>query len=393
MSVFANAGDDVFAVGNRDVSSNIRGDLFVHGGFGDDTLMIDDNDGTPGTHSLSADTYTKSTATGIVKFQFVQDVRLETGAGADAVDVLGTSEDFDFALSTNGGNDNIRIYAVDEATTVTIDTGGGDDAIEVAPKGRTLDTIGGNLVLHGGIGTDTATINDQNDLGNDYYEVTTNQVSKPGFLGFLLLYDGMEALVEGQCGKNTIDSHSTLPGWGVIVNAGAGNDTIRLSPVTKNLGQVLGNVWVNGQADFDTVLAHDEAIGLGATYTLSRSKFGRPGFGSLTFDTIERLQLNMGSGNDTAASRSSIVMFAPWQRYGYLQRHRWSSAGRRPPASCGAPARNWDQPNVVYVSRRRCLSPKSNTSRTNLCQGRERSPSITRIWGRCSTFSTRAWKT
>src|SRR5262249_54385512 len=162
-----------------------------------------------------------------------------------------------------------------------------------------VDLIGGDLVIHGGNDDDAVVINDQNDLGNDTYTVTTNQVSKPNFL---LLYDGIESLtLNAGADDNTINVNSTLPGTTLIVNAGAGKDTVHLSPLALHLGQIHGPITVNGQAGKDKVIAHDEVFALGSLnlYTLTRVKMGRNGFGGLTFDTIERLQLNLGTGDDT----------------------------------------------------------------------------------------------
>jgi hypothetical protein len=275
LTINAWLGDDTIELGSGRADI-IQADIHVNGGLGNNVIHINNQD-SPGSR-----TYT-----------FAGQTFDMTGAFYDSLSY--TSID-DVVLFAGTSNDTIDLQSSVLGTAIEVFANGGMDTFNVATGD--VDSIGGDLVLHGGNGDDAAIVNDQNDLGNDTYTVTTNQVSKPNFL---LLYDGLESLtLNAGADDNTININSTLPSTAVVVNAGAGNDTIHLSPLALHLGQIHGAVTVNGQAGKDKVIAHDEVFALGAAspYTLARTKMDRAGFGGLTFATIERLQLNLGTGND-----------------------------------------------------------------------------------------------
>jgi CubicO group peptidase (beta-lactamase class C family) len=276
LTINAWLGDDTIVLGTGRADL-IMADVHVNGSLGHNVIIVNNQDAPGGhTYTFAGQSFDMSGAFfDSLSYTSIDDVVLNAGTSNDTIDVQSS------VLSTD-----IEVFGND-----------GDDTFNVATGD--VDLIGGDLVIHGGNDDDAAIINDQNDLGNDTYTVTTNQVSKPNFL---LLYDGLESLtLNAGADDNTININNTLPGTSTIVNAGAGNDTIHLSPLAKHLGQIHGAVLVNGQAGNDKVFAHDEVFALGAIspYTLTRTKMGRAGFGGLTFDTIERLQLNLGTGNDT----------------------------------------------------------------------------------------------
>jgi hypothetical protein len=276
LTINAWLGDDTIELGTGRADL-IQADIHVNGSLGNNVIHINNQD-TPGghTYTFAGQTFDMTGAFfDSLSYTSIDDVVLYAGEANDTIDVQSSVLSTDLEVFGNGGVDTVNVATGD------------------------VDAIGGDLVIHGGNDDDAAIINDQNDLGNDTYTVTTNQVSKPNFL---LLYDGLEALtLNAGADDNTININSTLPGTAVIVNAGAGVDTIHLSPLALHLGQIHGVVTVNGQAGKDQVIAHDEVFALGALnpYTLTRVKVGRAGFGGLVFDTIERLQLNLGTGNDT----------------------------------------------------------------------------------------------
>ena len=295
---FANGGNDTTVVGGGDFDANINGDLLAHGGFGADTLVIDDGDDAGGgTHTLDPDTYTKSSAAGAtLGFQFMQTVRLDTGPLGNVVHLTGTSEDVtSLVISTAGGNDIVDVQAVHAATAVTINTGGGHDTVEVGAG--ELDAIAGPVAVHGGAETDALLVRDEADAGDDTYTVTPDSITKTGFS---LTFDGIDVLtLDAGTGNNTIDVEGTVAGTAVTINAGAGGDTVRLAPTLRDLGNLAGPVTVDGQDGVDNVFLHDDSLALGAVYDLTGSTIDRGLFGGLDYGTIERLLLHLGSGDDT----------------------------------------------------------------------------------------------
>jgi hypothetical protein len=297
VSVTGDAGEDTFYVGNGNIFNNLRGTLNISGGAHEDTLIIDDSNGGPiGSHTLDVGSYTKTTTTGSITFELIQDVRLETGALGDEVNVLGTDGSYDLWLNTNGGNDSLHIFATHEDTELIINTGVGRDVITLADGD--LDTIGGGVAVTGGAGSDDLILEDAEQIGNDLFTIVSNQVYRPGFA---LFYSGIEDLmIHAGAGNNVFNVLSTLATTQLNIEAGAGADNIHLSPNTRNLAQLQGPVIVSGQSGSDTVVAHDEdfAPRIAVPYTLESNSLHRANFGGLIFDTLERLDLNMGSGND-----------------------------------------------------------------------------------------------
>jgi hypothetical protein len=85
----------------------------------------------------------------------------------------------------------------------------------------------------------------------------------------------------------------------VTINAGPGGDTVHLAPTLQDVGNLAGAVAVNGQDGVDNVFLHDESLALGAVYDVTGSSVDRGLFGGLDYGTIERLLLQLGSGDDT----------------------------------------------------------------------------------------------
>lgn len=298
LEVFANGGDDSVVAGGGDYDGNIDGDLLAHGGFGTDTLVIDDADDLGGgTHTLGADTYTKSSAAGAaLSFQFMQAVRLDTSAAGNVVHIDDTFADVtSLVVNTAGGDDTVYVHAVNAATAVAIDTGGGDDAVEVGDGD--LDTIDGYVTVHGGAGTDALNVHDQADAGEDEYWVTSGGVARHGFT---LAYDGVQVLtLDAGTGNNVINVDGTAAGTAVAVNAGGGGDTVRLAAAYQDLGALAGPVTVTGQGGADAVILYDLSLAAGAVYNITGTTVDRGLFGGLTYGTVEDLQLRLGSGDNT----------------------------------------------------------------------------------------------
>lgn len=240
--------------------------------------------------------------------------------------VGGTGLDDRAFLDGTNGNDTITVIGdtmtlgagslTSDAENREVDGRGGMDTFNVG--NGTVNSIGGGLVLRGGGDSDALFINDQDDLGNDTYTVTFNQVSKPNVL---LVYHDMESLtLNAGADNNTININNTAAATLVVVNAGAGGDTIHLSPTAQNLSFINGPVTVNGQQGVDNVILHEELFAQGglSPYTITRSTVSRSFFGGLSFDTIERLRLNLGTANNTVnvAEFNRDVLFALYGNVG-----------------------------------------------------------------------------
>jgi CubicO group peptidase (beta-lactamase class C family) len=352
MQVFGEGGVDTIRVSPfANKLGNLHSLLSVNGGSGAagelDTLTIDDSlSDNVAAYSLGGSSLSRPGSAGVA-FEKVEHLVVSLSDAANVINVSATVAGTMVDIFGKAGNDTLT--ASNLASSVTFFGGlglddrayligtNGPDTISITGNtmvmgagsltsfaeyreadGRggmdtfhvgngDVDSIGSEPVLRGGGDSDALYINDQDDLGNDTYTVTVNQVSKPGFL---LLYDTMELLtLNAGADNNTINIHSTTIGTPVVVNAGAGGDLIHISPTAQNLSFITGLVTVNGQQGVDTVFLRDDLFALGGffPYTLTRSTVSRSFFGGLGFDTIERLRLNLGSGNNTV----NVTTFNP----------------------------------------------------------------------------------
>ena len=115
----------------------------------------------------------------------------------------------------------------------------------------------------------------------------------------------------------------------IVVNAGDGNDTIRMEsnegiPTTlngeggndfldfsfasRNLNFISGNTHVTGGNDSDQLFAYDNNQATAQTHTITSGRFDRPGWGGFSYaGDIEFLNLTTGTGADTVNVQSTFM--------------------------------------------------------------------------------------
>ena len=301
VSVSANSGDDIFRFGGGDIDTNIAGDVQVHGGFGDDVLVLLDADDAAGgdTHSLDATTYTKTDYDGTLTFHFIQEVRLLTGATQDTVDVLGTSEDVTrLLIDTDGGADTVSLHATHANTTADIRTRRGNDLVELAPDGGDLGAIRGYVVVDAGNGSsDELVLNDEDGEAAGFYTVHANVVTRSS--GPQIDHSGVESLT---LRATPFDDHffieSLFSTTDVGIEAGDGRDTLRVAPASRQLLFVQGSVFFDGGGGPDAAVLHDEENPVvDAPLTIQDDLVTRPGF-ALHYEDASELVVLLGGPND-----------------------------------------------------------------------------------------------
>jgi hypothetical protein len=105
-------------------------------------------------------------------------------------------------------------------------------------------------------------------------------------------------VVANGSGTDSINIEKTAAGQTVTVNLGSNTDTVNISPTARNLGNLQGNVYVNGGAGIDTLYVNDQANSAGQTYTVTPAIVSRPGAATVIFYFVPRVVLNGGSGNN-----------------------------------------------------------------------------------------------
>jgi CubicO group peptidase (beta-lactamase class C family) len=181
-----------------------------------------------------------------VQFAGVENLEVTTGGQADVVQLV----------SKTSGNTEIR-------------TGGGNDVVQVAAGAANLEFVNG-LFIDGQSGTDAVELHDENKaIGADFvanYDVDVDSVSRyvtgglaidPNPPVYEVDFAGIENLALTTTeGRDHIRVHRTTSGE-VIVNAGAGNDTLVATPNSENM-ELVNDLTFHGEAGADAIVLNDQ---------------------------------------------------------------------------------------------------------------------------------------
>jgi hypothetical protein len=131
----------------------------------------------------------------------------------------------------------------------------------------------------------------------------------------------------GEDGRDIFNVFGVTSGVSNQLNGGDDSDLINLGSLTNSLGSILGDVVVNGDAhgsgtsiltikdatnEIDTgdiLNLNDQGDGGSYTYTVDDATFTRTGIGTVTYDTIETINLNTSAGSadvDVLATGGSV---------------------------------------------------------------------------------------
>lgn len=189
--------------------------------------------------------------------------------------------------------------------------------VEAASNVRSLTILGSDdnetIRLEGPIGINTNTIDGRggnNTLQLDYsragdasYAVNATNVTRGAGT---INYAGVSALTLTTGGQaDTIDVRGTAAGVVTTVNAGGGNDTIRIGNVHNRLDGI--HVTVNGGAGRDSLTITNEGWPGAETHTLTDTTYTiNPPHGLVaTYGGMEIFALRCGSGTDTVNVRAT----------------------------------------------------------------------------------------
>jgi hypothetical protein len=154
-------------------------------------------------------------------------------------------------------------------------------------------TLSGTLTVTGGPGDDTITIRSMADNA-DFVEVLMN-----GRLEYVGLWSALTGItVAATAGNDVINIEDTAAGVPVTVNLGAGTDEVNLSPTTRNLNGIHGNVIINGQAGTE-LTCNDQGNSMAQTYTVTATTVALSASTLVTYSGVRSVVLNGSSGGNT----------------------------------------------------------------------------------------------
>src|SRR5690606_25248049 len=115
----------------------------------------------------------------------------------------------EFEITLNPGNNSINIPQLSPWLSVTVRGGDGNDAFSVANGNMDANLPGGPVRVEGGVGTDSLTISDLSDTGDDDYTLSNTQLNKSG--AHVINYFTFESFnLDLNHGSNVIDVLSTF---------------------------------------------------------------------------------------------------------------------------------------------------------------------------------------
>ena len=299
LSADGGAGDDTFRHGGGDVASNVRGNVTLNGGAGNDLLLYDDGqDDQPANYAVNRTTLVRTFrgTTNTLTYDSMSLVELQASPVNNTITVQGLGDFVSTPLP--------RTLPVE----LLIDAGGGDDNVFVGAGD--LNQLVGPVIVNGGPGADDLTVNDATHAAGESYSVSSTTVGRTEFGP--LSYSGMEslALTAGAGNDTLVQSSGLIP---VTLHGGGGNDAIHLGPtrgVTAILNAIDANVTVNGGVGNDTLDLNDHDNAAAHAYRMGPTSFDRTDFPLAIFLDVEAVELHAGgAANDVTVIPSETTAF------------------------------------------------------------------------------------
>jgi hypothetical protein len=128
------------------------------------------------------------------------------------------------------------------------------------------------------------------------YTLADNKLQRTGMAD--IAFNGLDQVVlyggEGQDNFNVV---STLAATPVSIITNGGTDTLDVSPLANNLGNIAGSVAFTALAGTDTLNLDDQATGtLAASYVITASSVSRPGMAAVTFSNMAHVVIHTKAG-------------------------------------------------------------------------------------------------
>jgi hypothetical protein len=221
-------------------------------------------------------------------------------------------------LHAQPGDNIVNVDRVENGLLLEIDAGDGDDTFRLAEPSRSLDDLAGPLVLAGGPGTDSITLNDRGNDFDDAWTITADSAIRdfwPGLqftsaesitiLAGLVGQPAQTARSGGGTGANTFRVSSI--NIDLTIDAGGGDDLVLITPVGMNIDDIDALVFVNGEAGADVLEVFDLANARDDAWAVSSTAVGRDMSAMIEYGTIDSLIVHAGDGANAFTLASTSV--------------------------------------------------------------------------------------
>jgi hypothetical protein len=199
------------------------------------------------------------------------------------------------------GDGRVGFHDAALSPPIIIDGGTGKDTFDVMPTSQSLANLNAfSLAFNGGGGSDSLTVNDQNDPVSRNYHVNSGLIGG-GFSTLLPIgYSGIQSVTlngsnaSGPGQANVFGVFSIPNRTAVTFNTGSGVNDV----VVSGGGAIQGALTVSGApTGFTTVTLDDTANAAGRGFTVSNNQVSI-GLGPIDFSGIQSLVLDGGSGTN-----------------------------------------------------------------------------------------------
>jgi hypothetical protein len=217
---------------------------------------------------------------------------------------------------TYSNSESLSLLASTLSDTVNVSTGPGNlpmtlhantgtDTFNINPSAYTASATNGDITLHGDGGAgDTINFNDQSNSANTTAVIQNNLVNRSNTPDYL--YSNFESITyNAGGGSDAFLIVSTSQATPVTLHGNGGADAFHPGNAVfgSSLDQVLGAVSVFGETGTDSLQVWDNSNAAANSFTISFSSVDSATSASTTFDTIDSITVNAGSGGDSSTSR------------------------------------------------------------------------------------------
>jgi len=226
LNVFGNGGDDTFSIGGGDVYNNLPGTLNLDGQSGTDSVLFDDSATTDNAdYTIDGSSFVKAGFTPL-NVAGAEGVGVKANNQANVIRVTATGVNRPVRIEAGGGDDTIHVATgvlSDIQSMITIDGQAGNDTVNVNDSATATGQVyfvNGLSVTRGGFGgttvTGTETLRLLADAGDSIVVVDSTSV-------------GVNLVINGGDGLDTITLEETNPASPVSVEASTGADTVNVN--------------------------------------------------------------------------------------------------------------------------------------------------------------------
>lgn len=251
----------------------------------------------------------------------VGSVQVLAADGDDTLNVDSRDAPGEVQISLDGGDgdDTANIEATSLSTPVVVALGADSNRTNLTPASRNLDDLDGDVrINNGGFAADVVTFHDQDNPFGDRFTITHLSVERQHSSTVTTRFAVAAMIIHAGGGSSDFNVESLVSTTTLVINAGAGDDTVNLAPafgifdlLGGNLDPINGDVTIHGEDGDDALVLTDINSAADQEIVIGETTVTRDGMGTVTYDdTLEEITVTAGRGNDLLDARGANLRTA-----------------------------------------------------------------------------------